>query len=112
MSVEKNKLIQPVVKPANFEQMLIDCLGCKWTMVLLEHIVRGVNRPGKLVKLVEGLTTKVLNQNIARLLNYRVVEKRVYAEVPPKVEYQLTPFGLELYGILLKLKELQGKYSV
>ncbi len=91
--------------------MLIDCLGCKWTMILLNHIGRGVNRPGQLVRIVDGLTTKVLNQNLARMLQYGLVEKRVYAEIPPKVEYQLTPFGIELCEVLLKLKQLQSQYT-
>ena len=110
MSAAKRETVELAEKTTSFERMLIDCLGCKWTMALLDHIGRGVNRPGQLVRIVDGLTTKVLNQNLTRMLKYKLLEKRVYAEIPPKVEYQLTPFGVEVYKVLLKLKALQSQY--
>jgi DNA-binding HxlR family transcriptional regulator len=95
---------------SNFNQMIIDCLGCKWTVLLLEHIESGINRPGKLVKIADGLTTKVLNQCLNRMIDYEILEKQSFSEIPPKVEYYLTPFGLELNKQLLELKLLHHKY--
>lgn len=109
-TTEHKEVISPVAKPVNFEQMLIDCLGCKWTLKLLDCISREVSRPGHLVREVDGLTTKVLNQNLTRMLDYGLLVKHVYAERPPRVEYQLTSFGVEIYQVLLKLKEIQGRH--
>lgn len=95
---------------SDFNQMIIDCLGCKWTILLLEHIELGINRPGKLVKIADGLTTKVLNQCLNRMIDYEILEKQSFPEIPPKVEYYLTPFGLELNKLLLELKLLHNKY--
>lgn len=90
--------------------MIVDCLGCKWTVLLLEHIGSGINRPGKLVKVTDGLTTKVLNQCLHRMINYKILEKKSFPEIPPRVEYYLTPFGSQLNKLLLELKLLQHKY--
>ena len=93
-----------------FESMLVDCLGCKWTLLLLNYIDEGVDRPGKLVKLINGLTTKVLNENLTRMQTYGLIEKLVYDESPPKVQYKLTQFGLKLREVLEDVKRLQGQF--
>lgn len=95
---------------SDFDRMIIDCLGCKWTMLLIENIAQGINRPGKLVKVADGLTTKVLNQCLNRMLNYGILEKHSFPEIPPRVEYYLTPFGLELNKLLLEIELLHNKY--
>ena len=95
---------------ASFNSMIADCLGCKWTVLLMEHITQGINRPGKLVKVTEGLSTKVLNQCLNRMIDYGILEKKSFAEIPPKVEYYLTPFGSELFQLLREIQLLQIKY--
>lgn len=95
---------------SNFNSMIMDCLGCKWTILLLENIETGINRPGKLVKVADGLTTKVLNQCLNRMINYGILEKQSFPEIPPRVEYYLTPFGSELSKLLADIKLLHTKY--
>jgi DNA-binding HxlR family transcriptional regulator len=85
-------------------------LGCKWTILLMEQIAEGINRPGKLVKVADGLTTKVLNQCLNCMINYGILEKKSFVEIPPKVEYYLTPFGADLLQLLKEIKLLQNKY--
>lgn len=94
----------------NFNRMIVDCLGCKWTLLLLEHIALGTNRPGKLVKVADGLTTKVLNQCLKRMMDYELIEKQSFSEIPPRVEYYLTPFGWELNKLFIEIKGLHNKY--
>ncbi len=94
----------------DFNSMLVDCLGCKWTIVLMEQIGKGINRPGKLVKSNDSLSTKVLNQCLKRMMEYKIIEKKSFSQIPPKVEYYLTPFGRELSKILSEIKSLQIKY--
>ena len=97
---------------SDFNAMIIDCLGCKWTILLIENISIGINRPGKLVKIADSLTTKVLNQCLNRMINYQILEKRSFAEIPPRVEYYLTPFGEELNELLIDIRLLHTKYFV
>ena len=95
---------------SNFNSIIVDCLGCKWTILLMEHIAKGINRPGKLVKVIDRLTTKVLNQCLNRMINYGILEKKSFAEIPPKVEYYLTPFGWDMHELLREIELLQIKY--
>jgi DNA-binding HxlR family transcriptional regulator len=77
----------------------------------MEKIDRGVNRPGQLVRHIDGLTTKVMNESLQRLIDYQVLVKQVFDEKPPRVEYELTPFGREVLEALQSLNALQSKYS-
>jgi DNA-binding HxlR family transcriptional regulator len=92
--------------------MFEDCLGCKWTIHLLAQIRCGINRPSALVKTKKGLTTKVLNECLTRLVQFGIVEKLIYPELPPHVEYHLTPFGQEFVEILDQIEALRHKFKM
>lgn len=74
---------------------------------MLAQVRAGVNRPGRLVRSAEGLTTKVLNERLAKLVRFGVLEKVSYPEVPPRVEYHLTPLGERLNPVLDAIEALQ-----
>lgn len=84
-----------------------DILRCKWTLHVLAQVRAGVNRPGQLVRSAPGLTTKVMNERLARLVRSGVLEKVALAERPPHVEYHLTPFGARLNVVLDAIEALQ-----
>jgi DNA-binding HxlR family transcriptional regulator len=84
-----------------------DVVGCKWTLHILGQIRHGVVRPGALQRSVAGLTTKVLNQRLRKLVGFGLLEKQTYRERPLHVEYRLTPFGQQLSGILEQIETLQ-----
>jgi DNA-binding HxlR family transcriptional regulator len=84
-------------------------VGCKWTLHVLAQVRAGVNRPGRLVRSAEGLTTKVLNERLTKLVRFGVLEKVSYPEVPPRVEYHLTPLGQRLNRVLDAIAELQDE---
>jgi DNA-binding HxlR family transcriptional regulator len=71
------------------------------------HLVRrGINRPGAMERSVEGLTTKVLNERLRKLVSYGILDRQAYPEIPPRVEYQLTSFGSRFVTILDAIEEL------
>lgn len=84
-----------------------DILGCKWSLQVLQLIRQGIRRPGALERSLEGLTTKVLNERLRKLTNYRILQRHAYPEIPPRVEYHFTDFGLRFVAILDSLEELQ-----
>lgn len=98
--------------PPTLIAMFEDCLGCKWTIHLLAQIRCGINRPSALVKTKTGLTTKVLNECLVRLTQSGIIEKQSYPEIPPRVEYHLTPFGQEFAAILDQIGTLQHKFKM
>lgn len=92
-------------------RMVEDIVGCKWTLTILQLIRQGTCRPGVIERSVDGLTTKVMNERLRKLVDYGILERCAYAEVPPRVEYELTIFGQEFGTILDIIEELQAKYG-
>jgi DNA-binding HxlR family transcriptional regulator len=88
--------------------MVEDVLGCKWTLRVLAHIRRGVQRPGALERAIDGISTKVLNERLRKLLRFGLIERRAYPEVPPRVEYRLTAFGRRFTRVLDAVEALEG----
>ena len=93
--------------PTDIRRIVEDVVGCKWTLHVLAQVRAGVNRPGRLVRTADGLTTKVLNERLAKLVRYGLLSKASYAEVPPRVEYRLTELGTRLNGVLDAIDALQ-----
>ena len=87
-------------------QRLEDVIGCKWSVSVLQAVAAGTNRPGALERRIEGISTKVLSERLRKLTNYELLEKHVYAEVPPRTEYALTDKGRRLVGIIEQIKTL------
>lgn len=95
-------------------RQLEDVVGCKWSVSVLKAVEAGVSRPGALERHIEGISTKVLSERLRKLTNYGLLTKQVYAEVPLRTEYSLTPSGLRLIQIIDQIRVLdeeirQGK---
>lgn len=87
--------------------MVEDVIGCKWSLSMLQLVRQDVNRPGAMERSVEGLTTKVLNERLRKLVGYGVLRREVFAEVPPHVEYSLTDFGCRFVKVLDTIESLE-----
>jgi DNA-binding HxlR family transcriptional regulator len=85
--------------------------GCKWSLTVYRLLSSGVNRPGEMVRSVEGLTTKVLNECLRKNLDFGIIDRVAYPEVPPRVEYQITVFGRKFIRILDELEALQREIA-
>ena len=83
--------------------------GCKWSLTVYQLLAAGINRPGAMVRSVEGLSTKVLNECLRKNQRFGIVQRIAYQEVPPRVEYVLTPFGAKFIRIVDELKKLHGE---
>jgi DNA-binding HxlR family transcriptional regulator len=92
---------------ATVPEIVEDVLGCKWTIHVLLQIREGINRPGALVRTSRGLTTKVLNERLSKLVRFGVLEKASYPEIPPRVEYRFTPLGKRLNHVLDEIRHMQ-----
>jgi len=86
--------------------MVEDIVGCKWSLTVLSLVSAGVCRPGAMQKRTEGLTAKVLNERLRKLLRFGIIEREIFAEVPPRVEYRLTTFGRKFNGVLEQIAAL------
>lgn len=77
-----------------------DVLRCKWTIAVLDAIARGHSRPSEIQQANPGLTTKVLSQRLRKLSDYGLIDRRAYAEIPPRVEYSFTARGHDLVRLI------------
>lgn len=83
--------------------------GCKWSLTVYQLLANGINRPGEMVRSVEGLSTKVLNECLKRNVEFGILDKQMFNELPPRVEYHVTPFGEKFLLILDQLESLQNE---
>ncbi|GFD91181.1 helix-turn-helix transcriptional regulator [Alteromonas sp. McT4-15] len=103
----KEKQIERKLPPQDSARMVETIYGCKWSLTVYQLLANGVNRPGEMVRSVEGLSTKVLNQCLKRNLDFGILKKQVYHELPPRVEYEVTPFGERFLSVLEQIEALQ-----
>lgn len=87
--------------------MVENIVGCKWSLEVIALVRQGITRPGAMTRAVDGLTTKVLNERLAKMVRFGILEKVSYPEVPPRVEYSFTDFGLKFIEILNAIDTLQ-----
>lgn len=76
----------------------------KWTVLVLSVLSGGTTRFNELRRRVDGITQKVLTDTLRDLERLGLVSRKVYAEVPPRVEYSLTPLGVSLVGLIDDVK--------
>ena len=105
MKAKAKRILRPGIGAA---RMVEDIIGCKWSLTVLGLIADGVSRPGAMQRRVSGLTAKVLNERLRKLLRFGIIERHVFAEVPPRVEYTLSSFGRRFDGILKEIAALDG----
>jgi DNA-binding HxlR family transcriptional regulator len=77
-------------------RLAVEVIADKWSVVVLYALSRGPRRHGELVELIGGISKKVLTQTLRRLQQYGLVDRQAFAEVPPRVEYELTDLGRTL----------------
>ncbi len=108
ISTDPEDSYSPTGKPPVGE-MVESIVGCKWSLHVLAQLRRGVNRPGELARTKTGLTTKVLNERLAKMVRFGIVVKQIYPESPPRVEYHFTDFGHKFLGVLDAIDQLQDE---
>jgi DNA-binding HxlR family transcriptional regulator len=91
--------------------MVEDVLGCKWTLQLLAAIAAGARRPGRLRRSVPGISTKVMNERLQKLVGHAVLERRTVSLVPPHVEYHLTAKGRELAALVERIQGFCARWE-
>ncbi|WP_372739783.1 winged helix-turn-helix transcriptional regulator [Neptunomonas sp.] len=107
----KEKKLQRKSAPKNSTRMVETIYGCKWSLTVYQLLAHGINRPGEMVRNVEGLSTKVLNQCLKKNIEFGILDKVVFNESPPRVEYHVTEFGGKFLGILEQLEALQEEIN-
>jgi DNA-binding HxlR family transcriptional regulator len=87
---------------------LVHCLsvvGGKWKLLILYVIDAGSNRFGAMQREIPGITKQMLAQQLRELEADGILHRKIFAEIPPRVEYTITKRGKSLLGIVTAMKE-------
>lgn len=88
----------------------LDVIGGKWKGVILFHLLFRTMRFNEMRRLLPKVTQRMLTLQLRELEQAGVIHREVYPEVPPKVEYSLTPFGRSLEPIILLMRDWGDQY--
>jgi DNA-binding HxlR family transcriptional regulator len=91
-------------------QFVVDLLDNKWSILLLRELFARDLRTHELLTALPGISTKTLTQRLRELELHGLVERRVYAEVPPRVEYSLTPKGRQIQPVMVALYQVGSQW--
>lgn len=89
----------------------LQVIGGRWKVLILRELLRGVQRFNQLRRALPRTTPKMLAQQLRELERDGVIRRQVYAQVPPKVEYSLTPTGRSLKPILEAMHQWARRYA-
>ncbi len=89
----------------------LDILGGKWKPIILWYLNESTHRFGELEKSIPEITQKMLTQQLREMEADKLISRKVYPEVPPKVEYSITPHGKSLRPVLEALGDWGEKHQ-
>lgn len=94
--------------PIPVASMVESIVGCKWSVRLLQLCADGQTRPSAFLRACPGLSAKVMNERLRKMIRFGILRRTVFGEKPPvEVDYLLTPFGRRFLGILDAIRRLQ-----
>src|SRR5688572_21583806 len=85
-------------------QNILALIGSKWSMLVLCALRGGPRRTGELKRRLSGVSAKMLTQTLRELERHGIVEREDYGEIPPRVEYRLSPLGTSLAGLIVEIE--------
>ena len=88
-----DRIVCPVTRTA-------EIVSGKWTLLIIRDLTTGTKRFSELERSLEGISPKTLSERLSTLESEGVLRRRMYAEVPPKVEYSLTEKGQALVSLI------------
>lgn len=80
-------------------------IGGQWSLAICCYLINGKLRFGELKKCLPNITERMLTLQLRKMEENKIVKRTVYAEVPPRVEYELTPIGKKLSNIISELRK-------
>ena len=86
-------------------QSILALIGGKWSMLILCTLSSGPKRTGELRRRLEGVSPKMLTQTLRELERHGIVAREDFGEVPPRVEYRLSPLGQSLAALVAEIED-------
>lgn len=86
--------------PDKLAEVTIKMLGDRWKVLIIQNLLDGTKRFGELKRELGNITQKVLTSNLRLLEEKGILVRKVYAQIPPRVDYTLTQLGYELKPVI------------
>lgn len=83
---------------------ILELIGGKWSLLILCALKAGPMRTGSMMRTIQGISQKMLTQTLRSLERSGLIERKSYPEVPPRVEYSLTPLGATLSVLVMQFE--------
>ncbi|MBU5671548.1 winged helix-turn-helix transcriptional regulator [Paenibacillus brevis] len=94
------------------KELTLAVIGGKWKLIILWHLgLEGTKRFSELKRQIPHITQKMLTNQLRELEEDQLLERKVYAEVPPRVEYSLTEYGQSLMPLLKAMYDWGKDYG-
>ena len=104
MRIDKNCNSPKSIKECPIEYTM-KIIGGKWKPIILFRIYNGIDRFGNLTRQITGISKNMLTKQLRELERDKIINRKIYAEIPPRVEYSLTKKGKSIIPILENLKK-------
>lgn len=88
-----------------------EVLGGKWRLLILEQLIEGTQRFTEIQQSIPGITPRMLTKEIRALTNFGIVQKEVFKEMPPRVEYTLSNYGVKILPLIEHISNF-GKHYI
>lgn len=88
----------------------INMIGSKWKVLILRDLLQGPRRFGELERSLQGISKKVLTESLRSMEDDGILVRKVYPDIPPKVEYSLSELGTSLRPLIAVMEEWGTKY--
>ena len=89
----------------------VELVGKRWTAAIIYSIFHGLNRFSNLVKAIPGVSSRMLAERLKELEREGIIERRVFAETPVRIEYALTEKGLALRVVFMSLNKWANTWN-
>ena len=89
----------------------VQIIGSKWKLLIIRDLLEGSKRTSELKKSLVGISQKILTSSLKSMIEDGIVERIDYEEMPPHVEYKLTPLGCSLKPVILIMEQWGNWYK-
>lgn len=103
LKLQQTLLVKSSLDESCILNQALTLIANKWTLLILVALMQGRKRNSELQRQINGISPKMLAQTLKTLIQYGMAKRKVYPEVPPRVEYELTAFGKSTADPLMAL---------
>ncbi|MBX3629641.1 MAG: helix-turn-helix transcriptional regulator [Nitrosomonas sp.] len=93
-------------------EVTLKIIGGRWKVLIIHHLLNGTMRFNQLQKNLTGITHRTLSRQLREMEMHQLIIRNDFNEIPPRVEYSLSPLGYSLKTILFAMDEWGKRYSI